>query len=206
MSRVLLPVWSALFCAAVVSAETNTNVDFAELISTPAGIQRALERCDGNPAFEIALANWLEMAQPPVLEDRRAVRETSLRLLEDTTNVQLVFGLVDGLLRHALEDVKRDQTIVTELLARVLYTDIRKAIKGKTYKAKAIPVPVWGIAEDGTVTDERLARFLQSFLNLIEPGVSYIVRPYERTPMLSAGAVASPPAAWPPLQSVSSRR
>lgn len=212
----IYPVWSALLCATLagsftngvprLSAETNTKVEFADLIRTPAGIQRTLERCDGNPAFEISLANWLEMAQPPVLKDRRAVRETSLRLLEDTTNAQLVLGLIDGLLRHALEDVKRDQTIVTELLARVLYADIRKSVKGKLYKAKAIPVPAWGMAEDGTVTDERQARFLQSFIDLTEPGVSHIVRPSERRLLYSAGAVASPPTALLPLQSVSSRR
>jgi hypothetical protein len=167
-----------------LSAEIKPKVDFADLIRTPASIQHTLERCDGNPGFETALANWLEMAEPPALADRRAIRETSLRLLEDTTNVQLVLGLSDGLLRHALEDVKRDQTIVPELFARALYADIRKAVKDKPYKAKAAPIPAWGLAEDGTVTDERLARFLQDFLNLAEPRVSHVVRPYGQTLVL----------------------
>src|SRR5258706_9357682 len=112
-------------------AETEPKVNFADLIGTPAGIQRTLEQCDGNRRFESALANWLEMSEPTALVERLAIREISLRLLEDTTDVQVVLGLSDGLLRHALEDVKRDQTIVPEVLARVLYADIRKAAKGK---------------------------------------------------------------------------
>jgi hypothetical protein len=180
---------SALFFGFLVtnlSAEVKPNPDFADLIRTPAGIQRTLEQCDGNPKFEIDLANWLETAQPPAESDRRAVREISVRLLEDTTNVQLVFGLTDGLLRHALEDVKRDQTIAPEMLARVLYADIRRAIKNKPYKINAVPVPALGLAEDGTVTDDRTAKFLQEFLNLVAPRASYVVRPYERRPLYSA--------------------
>lgn len=210
------PVRPALLCLVIMFfltngthnlfAETEPKVNFADLIRTPAGIQRTLEQCDGNPRFETALANWLEMSEPTASVDRLAIRETSLRLLEDTTDVQVVLGLSDGLLRHALEDVKRDQTIVPELLARFLYADIRKAAKGKLYKTKAVPIAAWGLAEDGTVTDERLATLLQAFLNLAEPGVSHIVRPYDRKRLYSAGAVASRPPAWSPLQNASARR
>src|SRR5229473_2017619 len=89
--------------ALVVSGEIQRDADFAEMIRTPAGIQKALERCDAHPVFETALANWLEAAEPNSPEDRQAVRKTSLRLLQDTSDPQLVLGLIDGLLRHALQ-------------------------------------------------------------------------------------------------------
>src|SRR5882762_3281557 len=104
--------------ALLISGQIQRDVDFANLIRTPSSIQRTLERCDGHPDFETALANWLEMAEPTSARDRLAVRETSLRLLEDTTDRQVVLGLSDGLLRHALEDIKRDPGIVPEELAR----------------------------------------------------------------------------------------
>src|SRR5713101_1107206 len=97
--------------ALVVSGEIQRDADFAELIRTPAGIQSTLERCDGHPVFETALANWLEAAEPASPEDRQAVRKTSLRLLQDTSDQQLVLGLIDGLLRHALQDIKMDPAI-----------------------------------------------------------------------------------------------
>src|SRR5437762_1287770 len=97
----------ALFASGmpIVSSQNQPN-DFAGLIRTRADMQRTLERCDGNSEFETALSNWLEMAEPPSPADRQAIRETSLRLLEDTTDLQLVLGLGDGLLRHALADIK----------------------------------------------------------------------------------------------------
>jgi hypothetical protein len=101
----------------IISAKIQRDVDFPDLIRTSSSIQRTLEHCDGHPDFEMALANWLEMAEPSSPRDRQAVRETSLRLLEDTTDRQLVLGLSDGLLRHALEDIKRDPAIVAEELA-----------------------------------------------------------------------------------------
>ena len=161
----------------VISAHIQGDVDFAGCIRTRSSIQRTLERCDGHPDFETALANWLEMAEPSSPEDRQAVRETALRLLEDTTDGQLVLGLGDGLLRHALEDIKRDPAIVVEALARALYSDIGKAIKKQKSKATAVLVAAYGLAEDGTVTDQRQASFLESFLNLAEPRVEHRIRP-----------------------------
>ena len=180
--RLALPVCariSVIFAAGmfVISAQTQRDVRFAELIGTPSGIQRTLEHCDGHPDFETALANWLELAEPSSPQERQAVHETSLRLLEDTTDRQLVLGLSDGLLRHALEDIKRNPAIVAEELARALYTDIGKAVNKQKYKAAAVLVPASGLGEDGTVTDERQARFLEYFLNLAEPRVAHRVRP-----------------------------
>jgi hypothetical protein len=164
----------------VVSAHLQGDVDFAGCIRTRSSIQRTLERCDGHPAFEMALANWLERAEPSSPEDRQAVRETTLRLLEDTTDRQLVLGLGDGLLRHALEDIKRDSTIVVEALARALYVDIGKAIRRQKSKATAILVAAYGLGDDGTVTDQKQASFLEGFLNLAEPGVAHRIRPSDR--------------------------
>jgi len=163
-----------------MSAQIQGNVDFANLIRTRASLQRTLEHCDGDPEFETALANWLEIAEPSLPADRQAVRETSLRLLEDTSDRQLVLALGDGLLRHALEDMKRDPTLVAKELAHALYADIGKAVKQQTSKAKAIAVPAYELGEDGTVTDERQARFLEAFLNLAAPRVVHLVRPSQR--------------------------
>jgi hypothetical protein len=167
-----------------ISGPIQRDVDFAELIRTPSGIQRTLERCDGHPDFETALANWLETAEPSLPMDRQAVREASLRLLEDTTNRQLVLGLSDGLLRHAMEDIKRDPTLDPEEVARALYTDIRKAAKSK---AAAVLVPAFGLQEDGTVTNERQASFLRGLLNRAEPRVVHRARPTPRGLEQSAG-------------------
>ena len=162
------------------SAQDQGVVDFADLIRTPVGIQRTLEHCDGHPDFELALANWLETAEPSSPVDRRAVRETSLRLLEDTSDRQIILGLSDGLLRHALEDVKRNEAIVPEKLAHALYADIGMAIKNQQSKARAIMVPAYELGEDGTVTDERQASFLEAFLNRADPRVAHVVRPSGR--------------------------
>jgi hypothetical protein len=170
---------SAVFASGVlvVSAQTPSNADFADLIRTPASIQRTLEHCDGHPDFETALANWLERAEPSSPAEREAVRKASLRLLEDTTDRQLVLGLSDGLLRHALQDLNRDHAIVPEELARALYADVGRAVRKQRSKVKAVPVPAYGLAEDGTVKDERQASFLETFLNLAEPGVAHSVAP-----------------------------
>src|ERR1700676_4897868 len=159
-----------------ISGPIQRDVDFAELIRTPSGIQRTLERFDGHPEFETALANWLETAGPALPMDRQAVREASLRLLEDTTDRQLVLGLIDGLLRHAMEDIKREPALDPEELARALYAGIRKAAKSKA----AVLVPALGLQEDGTVINERQASFLRSFLNRAEPRVAHGARPSPR--------------------------
>jgi hypothetical protein len=164
----------------IASAQTTADADFAGLIREPASMQRTLEHCDGHPEFETALANWLERAEPSSPAGREAVHKASLRLLEDTTDGQLVLSLGDGLLRHALEDMKRDPAIVPEELAHALYADIGRAIKKRRFKAQAIPVPAYGLAEDGTVTDERQASFLEAFLNLAEPRVAHFVVPSQR--------------------------
>ena len=173
---------SVIFASSMfmISAQTTTDADFAGLIRAPASIQRTLENCDGHPEFETALANWLERAEPSSPVDREAVHKASLRLLEDTTDGQLVLSLSDGLLRHALEDMKRDRAIVPEELAHALYADVGRAVRKQRSKAKAIPVLAHGLAEDGTVTDERQASFLEAFLNLAEPRVAHFVVPSQR--------------------------
>jgi len=143
-------------------------MDFAGLIRTPAGIQSALERCDGDPTFETALANWLEMAKPASPADQRAVRETSIRLLKDTTDPQIALALSDGLFRRALQDLKEDASIVPKDLARRVYTELLKATKDQQYKKRAMMVTLYGIAEDGTVADAKQASFLQEFLTLAQ--------------------------------------
>jgi hypothetical protein len=142
------------------------NVDFAALIRTPAGIQAVLERCDGHPQFETALANWLETALPRSQEEREAIRQTSLRLLEDTTDSQHALGLINGLLRHALDDVKRDPAIVPKQQALALYTDIGKAVRRRRSKAKEAALLASVLAEG--LTDARQAGFVQEFVNLAE--------------------------------------
>src|SRR5437773_6715817 len=102
--------------SSVGSAQDRNWASFPELIKMPGGIQAALEHCDGHPDFEAALANWLEAAKPESAAERRVVREASLQLLEDTADRQVALALIDGLLRHALEDVNRDETIVPERL------------------------------------------------------------------------------------------
>src|ERR1700680_311765 len=148
---------SILFASGILIISAQTTADFADLIKIPASLQRTLERCDGHPDFETALANWLETAEPSLPVDRQAVREASLRLLEDTTDRQLVLGLSDGLLRHALEELKRDPSLDPEALARALYTDIAKAVRKRKSKAEAILAPAYGLQEDGTVKNARQA-------------------------------------------------
>jgi hypothetical protein len=164
----------------LISAQIQPDTDFADLIRTPSGIQTTLEHCDGHPDFETALANWLERAEPSSPADRRAVREASLRLLEDTTDRQLVLGLSDGLLRHALEDMNRDPSIDPEALARALHADIAKAVRKRKSKAEAILVPAYGLQEDGTVKNERQASFIESFLSQADPQLARRVRPSQR--------------------------
>jgi hypothetical protein len=173
---------SLMFACGVlgISAQVPPGANFADLISTSAGIQRTLEHCDGHPDFETALANWLERAEPSSPVEREAVRNASLRLLEDTTDGQLVLSLSDGLLRHALKDLDRDHAIVPEDFAHTLYADIGRAVKRQRSKAKAVLAPAYGLAEDGTVKDERQASFLEKFLNLAEPGAAHFVAPSQR--------------------------
>src|SRR6185369_13907526 len=104
--------------AGALRAQAPVAVDFANLIKTTAGVQQALERCDGHPEFETALANWLESAEPHSPQEGAAIRKTALGLLEDTTDSQIALGLNDGLLKHAI-DGSED--------ARKLYADIAKA-------------------------------------------------------------------------------
>lgn len=165
-----------------MAAEIQPGVNFADLISTPEGIQKTLEHCDGYPAFETALANWLERAEPSSPAERRAVRETSLRLLEDTTDGQLVLALSDGLLRHTLQDVTRNQDVAPAVFADILHADIRRAIGKKRSKVEAVAIPAYGLAMDGSVADERQATFLERFLDLAEPKVAHNVRPSQRPP------------------------
>jgi len=173
----------AFFLAfAAARAQVQSPVNFADLIRTPADIQRTLEYCDGHPAFETTLVNWLEMAEPSLPADRQAVREISLRLLEDVTNSQLVLGLGDGLLRHALEDLKRDRALVPDEVAISLYKNVQKAVRKQQFKAKSVAFPANNMAEDGTVTDERQAAFLEKFLDLAEPRVAHVVQPARRIP------------------------
>ena len=136
---------------------------------TPAGIQAALERCDGHPAFETALANWLETAEPRSREEREAVRNTSLRLLEDTTDTQIVFGLIDGLLRHALEDVRRDPASAPNEVAVALYADIGRAVRRQKHKARELALLAGDLTEGGVVKDERQASFVRNMVRLAEP-------------------------------------
>jgi hypothetical protein len=164
----------------LVSAEIPRDADFADMIRTPAGIQNLLERCDAHPVFETVLANWLEMAEPASPEDRQAIRKTSLRLLEDTNDPQLVLGLTDGLLRHALEDIKRDPAIVPEEFARALYADIAKAVRAHRSKVAAVLVPAYGLLEDGTVKNERQASFIEDFLNFADSRLAHRARPPRR--------------------------
>jgi hypothetical protein len=164
----------------LVSAEIPRDADFADMIRTPAGIQKTLERCDGHPVFETALANWLETAEPVSPADRQAVRKTSLRLLEDTSDPQLVLGLTDGLLRHALQDIKMDPAIVPEEFARSLYSDIAKAVRAHRSKATAVLVPAYGLREDGAVRNERQASFLEDFLKLVDTRLAHRAPPPRR--------------------------
>ena len=164
----------------LVCAEIPRDAEFAEMIRTPAGIQTTLERCDAHPVFETALANWLEQAEPASPEDRQAVRQTSLRLLQDTTDQQLVLGLIDGLLRHALVDIKLDPSIVPTDRARALYTDIFRAIRGQRSKAMATLIPAYSLQEDGTLRDERQISFIEGFLNRADPRLANRARPARR--------------------------
>jgi|SRR5579872_627070 len=152
-----------------LGAQSQRPTDFADLISTPAGIQKTLERCDGHPDFETALANWLAAAHPQTPAERAAIHTTSLRLLEDTADRQLVLGLIDGLVRHALEDLTKDPAIVPAELARTLYSEMRKAVGNQKYKTNLIAVVTRWLADNESVTTGRQAGFLQEFLKLAEP-------------------------------------
>jgi hypothetical protein len=155
-----------------ITAQTQGDPDFASLIRTAGGVQSALERCDGHPDFETALANWLEVAEPSSPADRRAVREISLRLLADVTDRQVALALSDGLLRHALEDVKRDESVVPQKLAEALYADFWRAVRNQRSKATAIPIQALELEAGGSVKDQRQASFLGAFLKLVDARVA----------------------------------
>ena len=165
------------FCLAVlivgglpaVAGKAPQGTDFTQLVQSPAAIQKTLERCDGHPDFEMALANWLETTQPGTATERAAVRETSLRLLEDTTDRQIVLGLLDGLLRHAIEDLQINPAIVPSDSARTLFKDIRKYVKNQRSKANMILIVTRWVAEDGSAKSARQAAFIQDFLKLASP-------------------------------------
>ena len=159
-------VYACLAAPVILIAQGQQAIDFAALIRTPAGIQAALERCDGHPDFETALANWLETAQPHSPADRDAVRQTSLRLLQDTIDRQLVLGLINGLIRHAMDEVKTDPAIVPLQFARTLYASITRTA-GLKSKADDSALLAHALAEG--VTDARQAVFVKEFLNLAEP-------------------------------------
>ena len=166
-------VYVCLAVPVLAWAQGQRAVDFASLIRTPAGIQSTLERCDGHPDFETALANWLETAQGRSPGEREAIRQTSLRLLEDTTDRQLVLGLINGLMRHAMEDVKRDPAVNPKQLARGLYADIVKAARGHKSTAKESALLAYGLAE--SVTDTRQDDFVKEFMSLAAPRPSRAV-------------------------------
>ena len=150
----------------VVWAQSQRSVDFAALIRTPADIQATLERCDGHPEFETALANWLETAKPRSPVEQEALRQTSLRLLEDTTDQQLALGLINGLLQHAMEAVKRDPAIIPKQHAQALYADIAKAVRRHRSKAKESAMLASVLGEG--LTDARQAGFVKEFIALAE--------------------------------------
>jgi hypothetical protein len=162
----------AAILAAMLSALANEKapaIDFAQLVRTPDGIQRTLERCDGHPEFETALANWLETAEPRSSAERAAIRATSLRLLEDTTDRQVVLGLIDGLLRHAVGDLNRDPALVPADVARSLYVDICRSVKNQRSKADMIAVVTDWMAEDGSIRANKPATFVKEIQRLAEP-------------------------------------
>ena len=86
----------------------------------------------------------LDLAETVFLSPSSCLRR--VRMLEDTTDRQIMFALIDGLLRHALEDVKRDAGIVPRQLAATLYMDIAKAVRQK-FKVKESAVLAEGLAE-----------------------------------------------------------
>ena len=158
---------------------------FAETIKTPAGIQAALERCDGNPEFETALANWLERTQPQSPEQRDAIRKTSLRLLEDTSDSQVALALLDGMIRQALNDVNRNTSVPPKQAARTLYADIARATGRQPRKSAGIALLTRGLAEDGAVTASGRPDFAKALLSLT---TNTSARPGPKSPPVSASA------------------
>jgi len=159
-------VFICLAIPVIVSAQSQRTADFAAVIRTPADIQAALERCDGHPDFETALVNWLETAKPRSPVEEEAIRQTSLRLLEDTTDQQLVLGLINGLLQHALEAVRREPAIIPKQHAQALYADIAKAVRRHRSKAKDSAMLASVLGEE--LTDARQAGFVKEFITLAE--------------------------------------
>jgi hypothetical protein len=165
-------VWLVAMLVGPLPAMADQNaqaIDFAQLIRTPEGIQKTLERCDGHPDFETALTNWLETAEPRSSAERAAIRTTSLRLLEDTTDRQVVLGLIDGLLRHTVIDLTRDPALVPYDVARSLYVEIYKSVRGQRSKADMIAVVTGWMAEDRSVADARPATFVKEVQKMAEP-------------------------------------
>src|SRR5262245_25644072 len=168
LGRVLAHLLAPALLAITLPAQRVSHPIFAEVIRTPAGLQAALERCDGDPAFETAFANWLESAHAASRGEREAIRRASLRLLEDTTDHQLVLGLIDGLLRHAVEDLESDGATPPVRVARILYADVGKARKNRKSKPSDIALLAENLLSEGAVTMERQTSFLQEVVNLAE--------------------------------------
>jgi hypothetical protein len=184
---------AGLLCLGWAEAQSPQPFDFAALLKTPAGIQSALERCDGHPDFETALANWLEAAQPRSAEESEAIRKTSLRLLEDTSDPQVVLGLLDGLMRQALSELNRDPAIVPEELAKSLYAAIGRAVGRQPRKWAGFPLLAAGLAEGGAVQGERHAVFVKQLTTIWARRRTAPPRPAGPT-STSASTVAATPA------------
>jgi hypothetical protein len=161
-----LGLFGGVLCLARLPGQSSQPVDFAALLKTPAGIQSALERCDGHPDFETALANWLEAAQPRSAEEQEAIRKASLRLLEDTSDPQVVLGLLDGLMRQALSELSRDPAVVPEELAKSLYSAIGRAVGRQPRKWAGFPLLASGLKEGGAANGERHAAFVKELLTM----------------------------------------
>ena len=183
------------------AAQDESWGEFAGLLRAPGGMQRALEHCDGHPDFETGFASWLETAQPDSAADQRALRRTSLQLLEDTTDPQIVLALIDGLLRHALEEVRDERAAAPERFARSLYWEILRATGNRAWKTRIIAGPAFGLAEDGSVVEERQAKFAEAFLNLADPSAPHHIEPAKAAPPVRPAPSISKPAIPTPEES-----
>ena len=92
---------SAVLLVAGVVAQSQTPASFETL-------RQALEYCDGHPAYELTLANWLMSAHPRSRGEREVIRWGSAHLFTDTEDRQIALGLANALIEVPLQDLKSD--------------------------------------------------------------------------------------------------
>ena len=127
-----------------------------DILKIERGFEEFLGACD-NPVTEGLFTGWLETHPGRSAQERKIHRSALLRRLGDTTERQVLVGVMDGLLTIALIDVG-EPPAGPQAIALALHADIRKSIRNsgvnsnrQRAKTNAIPIIVFSIREKGNL-------------------------------------------------------